>query len=95
MITYLSVMIAEIKICHKCGSADLVKNGRNGVGNPKFKCKGCGFSGVIKSRRPDQDTKDKLLKAAEERSSARGLGRTFGVSHQTALNWIKKSSGTT
>lgn len=87
-------MIVEIKTCTKCDSSNLVKNGSNGVGNPKYKCKDCGFSGVIKSRRPSQDTKDKLLKAAEERSSSRGLGRTFSVSHQTALNWIKKSQVT-
>jgi len=83
------------KCCEKCGSEKIVKNGSNGVGNPKYKCKACGFGGVFESRRPSQETKELLLKAAEERSSSRGLGRIFGVSHQTALNWIKKSRGAT
>ena len=86
-------MILEKKRCRKCDSDQIVKNGSNGVGNPKYKCKACGFGGVFKSRQPSEETKELLLKAAEERSSARGLARTFGVSHQTALNWIKKSRG--
>jgi len=77
--------------CRKCGSDRIVKNGSNGVGNPKYKCKACGFGGVFESRQPSEETKALLLKAAEERSSSRGLARIFGVSHQTALNWIKKS----
>ena len=82
--------VMEKTSCQKCGSDRIVKNGSNGVGNPKYKCKSCGFGGVFESRRPSQETKELLLKAAEERSSARGLARIFGVSHQTALNWIKK-----
>lgn len=87
-------MVIEKKCCHKCGSDQIVKNGSNGAGNPKYKCKSCGFGGVFKSRRASEEKKQLLLKAAEERSSSRGLGRTFGVSHQTALNWIKKSRST-
>ena len=83
-------MVTEIQTCKKCGSSNIIKNGSNGVGNPKYKCKDCGFGGVFKSRRKSEEIKDLLIKAAEERSSSRGLGRTFGVSHQTALNWIKK-----
>jgi transposase-like protein len=84
-------MIAEVKCCAKCQSTNLVKNGSNGVGNPKYKCKDCGFGGVINSRRKSEEVKENLLKASQERSSSRGLARIFGVSHQTALNWIKKS----
>ena len=83
-------MIAEVKACKKCGSEQLVRNGSNGVGNPRYKCKACGFSGVITTRRYDEATKEQVLRAAQERSSSRGLKRIFGISHQTALNWIKK-----
>ena len=31
-----------------------------------------------------------ILNAAQERSSLRGLTRTFGVSRQTVTSWIKK-----
>lgn len=84
-------MIAEIKSCTKCQSVNLIKNGSNAVGNPRFKCKDCGFSGVIKSRLPSEETKELVLRAAQERSSLRGLARTFGIGRQTAANWIKKS----
>lgn len=84
-------MVTENKCCKKCGSEQIIKNGSNGVGNPKYKCKACGFGGVFESRLPSEETKGQLLKAAEERSSSRGLARIFGVSHQSALNWIKKN----
>ena len=83
-------MVTENKCCKKCGSPNITKNGSNGVGNAKYKCKDCGFGGVFESRRKSEEFKDLVVKAAEERSSSRGLARTFGISHQTALNWIKK-----
>lgn len=79
-------MISTYKVCKKCGSEHIVKNGCNSVGNPKYKCKSC----VFESRRPSEETKALVLKAAQERSSSRGLSRVFGISHQTVLNWIKK-----
>ena len=84
-------MISEHKTCSKCGSDQLVKNGKNAVGNAKYLCKTCGFSGVIHSRRPSPALKEALLRASNERTSLRSLARIFGVSHQTASNWIKKS----
>lgn len=83
-------MISEVKSCKKCSSTELVRNGSNAVGNPRYKCKSCGFSGVIKTRQYDEATQDLVIRAAQERSSSRGLSRVFGMSHQTALNWIKK-----
>ena len=84
-------MITEDFKCRKCQSMNVVKNGSNSVGNPKFKCKDCGFVGVIKTLRKSDEVKEQLIKAAQERVSSRGLGRMFGVSHETALRWIKKS----
>jgi len=84
------VMVFEKKSGQKWGSDQIIKNGSNGVGNPKYKCKACGFGGVFQSRRPSAEFKETVVRAAQERSSSRGLSRTFGISHQTALNWIKK-----
>lgn len=83
-------MVTEVKCCHKCGSEHIVKNGSNACGNPKYKCKACGFGGVFQTVRASEDYKETVVRAAQERSSSRGLARTFGISHQTALNWIKK-----
>ncbi len=83
-------MIVKTIKCRKCGSANLIKNGTNGVGNPKSKCKDCGFSGVLQLQTADASTKEKIARAYQERSSLRGVGRIFGVSHQSVLNWTKK-----
>lgn len=83
-------MINQSLCCRKCGSTNLVKNGSNSAGNPKSKCKDCGFGGVIRSKRPSNETKELIVKAYQERSSLRGVGRIFNVSHQSVLNWAKK-----
>lgn len=84
-------MVTQTLKCRRCDSTNLVRNGSNGVGNPKTKCNDCGFSGVIKTKRADEATKEKVAKAYQERSSLRGVGRIFGISHQTVLTWTKKS----
>ncbi|MBX2892459.1 MAG: IS1 family transposase [Saprospiraceae bacterium] len=83
-------MVLDVKCCHKCGSEHIVKNGSNASGNPKYKCKACGFGGVFQTLRKSEEFKEMVVRAAQERSSSRGLARTFGISHQTALRWIKK-----
>ena len=83
-------MITKSLCCRKCGSTNLVKNGSNSAGNPKSKCKDCGFGGVIQSKRTSEETKECIAKAYQERSSLRGVARIFGVSHQSVLNWVKK-----
>ncbi|WP_370634718.1 transposase [Cesiribacter sp. SM1] len=44
----------------------------------------------MESKRYDEELKEQVVKASLERSSSRGLARTYGISHQTALRWIKK-----
>lgn len=83
-------MVTENKTCSRCQSPNIKKNGSNAVGNPKYKCKDCGFGGVFQTRRKSEEFRETVVRASLERSSSRGLERTFGISHQTALNWIKK-----
>lgn len=83
-------MVTEHRTCRECQSANIVKNGSNSSGNPKYKCKDCGFGGVFETVRKSEEFKETVVRAAQERSSLRGLARTFGISHQTALRWIKK-----
>lgn len=51
--------------------------------------------GSSKLKEIDESTKSKIAKAYQERSSLRGVGRIFNVSHQSILNWTKKSDGGT
>ena len=37
-----------------------------------------------------QQQRETILRAYDERSSLRGLSRTFGVSRNTVTDWIKK-----
>ncbi len=83
-------MIATNLRCAKCDSDQLVRNGTNGGGNPKYKCKACGYGGAIKPKGMDATTKELVVKAYQERASSRGVGRIFGVSYQSVLRWAKK-----
>ena len=83
-------MITTALQCFKCDSTNLVKNGTNGSGNPKYKCKDCGYGGAIKPKRLTEEQKDQVVKAYTERSSARGVGRIFDVSYMSVLRWSKK-----
>ncbi len=38
-----------------------------------------------------EERREEILRAYEERSSLRGLERTFGVSRNSVISWIKKS----
>lgn len=73
----------------------MVKNGSNSVGNPKFKCKDCGFIGVIKTLRKSDEVKEQLIKASQERVSSRGLGpmQSDWQYFQHYFNWRKLLSG--
>ncbi|RMG87913.1 MAG: IS1 family transposase [Bacteroidetes bacterium] len=83
-------MITTTLHCAKFDSINLIKNGTNGAGNPKYKCKDCGYGGAIKPKRLSEEEKEKAVKQYQEKSSSRGVSRTFGVSYQSVLRWAKK-----
>jgi transposase-like protein len=39
-----------------------------------------------------EERREEILRAYEERSSLRGINRTFGVARNTVSGWMKKSS---
>ena len=59
----------------------------------RYKCHSCGkqHREHPRSNAYTPEQQDTILNAAQERSSLRGLTRTFGVSRQTVTSWIKKS----
>ena len=86
-------MITETKVhqCRQCASEHIVKNGKNACGNQQYLCRACGASGVLKPKnRYTEAEQAVILKAYEERSSMRGIERTFGVSRATLGRWLKK-----
>ncbi len=61
-------------------------------GKQKYRCRTCGRQSRENpgSNAYDEERQDEILRAYQERSSLRGLERTFGVSRTTVTNWLKK-----
>ncbi len=80
--------------CRHCHSHNLIRYGRAAGGKQRFLCRDCG----TRSRENPQpngysdEERETILRAYDERSSLRGLERTFGVSRKTVSTWLKKSS---
>ncbi len=78
--------------CRHCDSENIVRNGLTTNGKQRFLCYDCGR----RSRENPQPNgyseaeRAEILRAYEERSSLRGLSRTFGVSRNTVSGWLKK-----
>jgi transposase-like protein len=86
-------MIIEAVVCYHCGSENIVRNGKAPNGKQKYLCRDC-------ARQSRQDPasnaypphrREEILRAYQERSSLRGLTRTFGVARNTVTRWLKKS----
>ncbi len=82
--------------CLHCQSTALVRNGHAPNGKQLYRCRACRRQS---RENPTPNTypgarREEILHAYQERSSLRGLTRTFGVSRTTVSNWIKKSSST-
>jgi transposase-like protein len=85
-------MVTMTLHCSYCQSDALVRNGRAPNGKQKYLCRAC-----QRQSREDptphvyvEERREEILRAYQERSSLRGLERTFGVSRTTILSWIKK-----
>ena len=74
--------------CLYCHSKNVVKNGSNGVGTPKFFCKDCGrqFVENPKHRRVSDEQKNLINKLLLERIPLAGIARVAGVSGL----WLQK-----
>jgi insertion element IS1 protein InsB len=87
-------MITSTLTCRHCGSPDLTKYGIAPNGKQKYFCRTC--------RRQSRDNpgttaysdqqRETILRAYQERSSLRGLERTFGVARSTVIGWLKKKA---
>lgn len=86
-------MVTKVITRRHCGSDDVVKNGiALNNGKQKYLCHFCGRQSREdpSSNGYTEERKEEILRAYQERSSLRGLRRTFGVSPTTVISWIKK-----
>ena len=85
-------MITRTVFCPHCQSEHLVRNGKTADGRQRYLCRACGQ----RSRddpRPNgysEEQRELILRAYQERSSLRGLSRTFGVSRAAVTAWVQK-----
>src|SRR5258708_7577809 len=65
-------------------------------GKQRYRCHACGRQSRENPtpHASPESRREEILHAYQERSSLRGLTRTFGVSRTTVSSWIKKSSST-
>lgn len=78
--------------CIHCQSENLVRNGMTNNGKQRYRCHDCG-----KMSRDNPQPKgyteaerEQILRAYQERSSLRGLTRTFGVARNTVSRWLRE-----
>ncbi|MCA1729556.1 MAG: hypothetical protein LC751_09130 [Actinobacteria bacterium] len=90
-IQYTRRILVTIQLtCRHCESENIVRNGITSNGKQRFLCKDCGK----RSRQNPQpngyteEQREKILCAYQERSSIRGLTRTFGVSRNTVSSFV-------
>ena len=86
-------MVTRVITCYHCDSENIVKNGKAPNGKQKYLCHDCHRQS---RENPDSNAyppqrREEILRAYQERSSLRGLARTFGVSRNTVTRWLKKS----
>lgn len=82
----------DMQHCRHCGQATLIKNGFSPNGKQKYRCQTCQRQSrdAPQERGYSAERRDEILRAYEERSSLRGVERTFGVSRATIISWLKK-----
>ena len=86
-------MVSETIIhqCNRCASDQITKNGQTASGKQKSHCKVCGSDGTLNPTVADPpERRAEILRAYHERSSLRGLERTFGVARQTVAKWLRE-----
>jgi len=86
-------MVTMLITCRHCGSPDLTKYGIAPNRKQKYRCRTCGRQSRENpgSAAYAPERKEEILRAYQERSSLRGLERTFGVARSTVISWLKKS----
>jgi transposase-like protein len=87
-------MVTITLLCSYCGSDKLVRNGHAPNGKQRYLCQVCKrYSRENPAPRGySEERKEEILRAYEERSSLRGIERTFGVSRYSVVKWLKKGS---
>jgi predicted Zn finger-like uncharacterized protein len=80
--------------CPDCQSETVIRHGKDALNRQRYRCKACGrtFGDLPDTRGHSAEFKARVLAAYQERPSMRGVCRIFGISRNTLISWLKKSS---
>jgi len=80
--------------CYHCQSENLVRNGKTNNGKQRYLCNDCGKMSRDnpQSNGYSAEEREQILRAYQERSSLRGLTRTFGVARNTVSTWLREKN---
>jgi transposase-like protein len=85
-------MVYQTIKCYHCGSANVKKNGKAPSGKQRYYWKDCKRASLENPGYGySEECKEEILRAYQERSSMRGISRTFGIARNTLVSWLKKS----
>lgn len=77
--------------CKKCGSQNIVKNGRTRHGHQQYHCRACGVYTTSDTRAQERQAQLELVERLHtERVSQRGIARITGLSRPTIIAWLRK-----
>ena len=88
------VIQESLVTCPDCQSADIIRHGWSETGHQRYLCKRCHatFSDAPQ-RGHTPEFKEQVLAAYQQRSSMRGIARTFKISRNTLTAWLKEKGG--
>ena len=88
----LLALHSEVMICVKCGSDRVARNGHR-HNKQRYICKACGrqFAEEYSLRGYPPQIKQQCLDLHRQGMSFREIERQTGVSHNTAINWVRQS----
>ncbi|MFN8454997.1 MAG: IS1 family transposase [Anaerolineae bacterium] len=79
--------------CPRCGSINMVRNGKDYKGAQKYHCHVCKAYGTLNaSPRYTTAQQEQILRSYQERASMRGVERIFKLTRQTLASWIKQKA---
>lgn len=78
--------------CHRCGSANLRKNGRTPTGQQTFHCKDCNLYSVLDRKDAERKLRERTAEnLLVERLSQRAIARTLQMSRRKVAQIMKKN----
>ena len=94
LLWYCRFMVTQLKTCRDCQGQRIIRFGRTRGGHPRYRCKDCGaYFSDAPERGHTPQFKEQVLAAYQERSSMRGIARTFHISRNTLTKWLKEKGG--